>query len=297
MNTIQTLLQGRNTEFDAAKRIKLVRHATTHQVLGQYYEGTVSDLYQNKQLFLKYQRHQRRNNFATTEYVVSFIGEEGPNSLFVGVFKNNGETDEFEPEPRDCYFDFEEVSGFEDLKENVIVKWKNPRGWHQWYDNEMEVIVSPVQSISTEERELLYKPFKLNINDRNRHTQESVKTIEALHQKMQVAIVDILSKEGYTDIICEAEHVDIRAKMKGIPHFFEVKTYDSAKSCIREAIGQILEYNHYPKNNRAAEMYIIGPVKALPDDIEYLHFLRSNYKMRLFYRQYFAKDNLLLTKV
>ena len=34
----------------------------------------------------------------------------------------------------------EEYKGFDDLRERVIIKWQNPIVWHQWVNNQMEVI-------------------------------------------------------------------------------------------------------------------------------------------------------------
>ena len=33
-----------------------------------------------------------------------------------------------------------EVDGYEDLKERVIIRWRNGISWHQWIKNEMEVL-------------------------------------------------------------------------------------------------------------------------------------------------------------
>ena len=34
----------------------------------------------------------------------------------------------------------EVIGQFDDLKERVIILWKNARAWHQWINNNMEVI-------------------------------------------------------------------------------------------------------------------------------------------------------------
>lgn len=294
--TIQQLLKGRNPEFDASKRIKLVRHTTTHRLFGKEYDGTISDLYSNRELFLKYQRQQKTANFDDVEYIVSFISEEGTDSLFVGVFKNEGRKPD-EPEVVSSegvsFYNMNPVSGFDDLIDHVIVEWKNPRGWHQWYKQEMNVVAQRSDTPSDDRQDNRWTQFHINTETRTRHVEEAVIDIEARHQKMQEGIKPCLEKEGYTDVKLEEDHVDIRGSKQGVPHFFEVKTYDTAKACIREALGQILEYNHYPKTRRAAEMYIIGPNKATSEDEEYLKYLRVNYKMRVYYRWFNEITNVL----
>ncbi|MBO7430287.1 MAG: GIY-YIG nuclease family protein [Spirochaetia bacterium] len=142
--TIQQLLKGRNLEFDNAKKIKLVRHKDSRpmderKIQGEPYTGSLYNLYRNEyERFLKYQNEQRSANFINVEYIVAFIGEDGTDSRFIGVYKNNGVVGKFEDHH---IFDFEEVPGFEILKERVVVDWgKNAISWHQWYENEKAVI-------------------------------------------------------------------------------------------------------------------------------------------------------------
>jgi len=53
---------------------------------------------------------------------------------------------------------------------------------------------------------------------------------------MQEGIKGCLLAEGYAHVLMEENHVDISARWQDIPHFFEVKTFDNAKACIREAL-------------------------------------------------------------
>lgn len=142
--TIQQLLKSRNPDFDNAKKVKLVRHKDSRpkserRVFGTVYEGSLYNLYRtDPKRFLEYQSEQKEKNFSDVEYIVSFIGEEVSESRFIGVYKNNGVIKTFGDHK---VFDFKEVSGFEVLKERVIIDWgKNAISWHQWYDNEKAVI-------------------------------------------------------------------------------------------------------------------------------------------------------------
>jgi len=121
------------------------------------------------------------------------------------------------------------------------------------------------------------------------------KTVEMdlLHKRMQKAIKEILLKEGYHRVYLENEHVDIKAfTTDGRKHFFELKTY-SAKESIREALGQILEYTHYPNMNRAEKLFIIGPEGPNEQDLQYLELLRSKYRIPVWFRWFSIKDNKL----
>ncbi len=136
MITIQELLFNRN--LDKGAKIKLVRHKDSR-----------CDLYDKYRIdhkwFLEYQSSQSRPVFHNVDYIVSFIGEEGTLSRFIGVYQiiEKQENPEHNPETlTDGKYSYEmvEVKGFEDLKERVIIKWTNPISWHQWISKEMEVI-------------------------------------------------------------------------------------------------------------------------------------------------------------
>lgn len=136
---VQDLLNNRNEEFDNAdkRRIRLIRHADNRRekiINGKSYANSLYNLYlTERNVFLTYQSEQIAKDFKDVDYIVSFIGEEGTTSRFVGVFKNGGIV-----APLGLYngkeqarFDFTEVDGFELLKERVIIDWNNPVSWRQ----------------------------------------------------------------------------------------------------------------------------------------------------------------------
>lgn len=129
MITVQELLYNRG--LDKKSSVKLVRHKTNTQDLYNLYRT-------DKQKFLAYQNSQSKDVFNGVDFIVSFIGEEGLLSRFIGVFrlidKKQLAEDHFE-------YQMDEVKEqFDDLKERVIIRWTNAISWHQWINNEMEVI-------------------------------------------------------------------------------------------------------------------------------------------------------------
>lgn len=131
MITIQELLFNRGLNRQA--HTKLVRHKDRKLDLYNLYR-------RDKDAFFAYQCQQVRDVFNGVDYIVSFVGEEGVKARFIGVYKITG------VKPKDGYYNYimEEQSGYEDLKERVLIKWENPISWHQWIKNEMEVLeISP----------------------------------------------------------------------------------------------------------------------------------------------------------
>lgn len=128
MITIQELV--RNRGLNNLSKIKLVRHKSTRYDLYNMYR-------MQKPEFLKYQSSQSKDVFNNVDFIVSFIGEEGLLARFIEVYKITGR---YKLTDGSFEYDMEELVGFEDLKERVIIKWKNAISWHQWIANEMEVV-------------------------------------------------------------------------------------------------------------------------------------------------------------
>jgi hypothetical protein len=138
MITIQELLYNRGLE--ANSKTKLVRHKDPRIDLYNMYTSQKDD-------FIIYQSQQGKDAFKGAEYIVSFIGEQGSLSRFIGVYKvlNCVQFQEKRASIDGGVFDFqyelEEVTGFEDLKERAIIDWGlGTRSWAQWLNNEKEIV-------------------------------------------------------------------------------------------------------------------------------------------------------------
>ncbi len=125
-----------NRGLDTSRRIKMLRHRS------QDYD--VHDLYKTGR-FEAYQAVQGHDRLKC-DYVVSFLGLKKTRSLFVGVWRVQGSRpmsdvarDPAFPFPEwyddgDTFFyDLEEIPGFEDIKDRVVIDWgRSTRSWHQW---------------------------------------------------------------------------------------------------------------------------------------------------------------------
>jgi hypothetical protein len=138
MITIQELLFNRG--LDRQSNTKLVRHKSKEIDLYNLYRT-------DKRKFLKYQQQQGRDVFNGIQYIISFIGEEGTLSRFIGVYRILRKRRL--PEPRlsveggnyRFLYEISEVSGYEDLIERVIINWGNGAiKWHQGLNNLKEVV-------------------------------------------------------------------------------------------------------------------------------------------------------------
>lgn len=121
-------------------------------------------------------------------------------------------------------------------------------------------------------------------------------TMMLKHNRLSNEMVKYLKCKGYTDIVTDKEFVDIQAvDLQGKKIYFELKTADTVRLSIRQAIGQLLEYNHYPNKNSADKLIIVTTLVATQQDMQYLMGLRSKYSIPVYYQQ-FDMDKKSLSK-
>jgi len=67
--------------------------------------------------------------------------------------------------------------------------------------------------------------------------------------------------------------------------FYEIKTAHSPRACIREALGQLLEYSFWPGGQEAARLTVVGESALGEDGEKYLQELRSRFALPVYYEQ------------
>jgi len=111
------------------------------------------------------------------------------------------------------------------------------------------------------------------------------------HNELQYTLYQALCKEyGAENVkapykLSYAGEVDVAVRHDGSMIFFEIKTAPYAKSALREAVGQILEYAYWPNAARATELVVVAEVNPTKETKQYLDNLRRRFGLRLFYRQ------------
>jgi hypothetical protein len=84
----------------------------------------------------------------------------------------------------------------------------------------------------------------------------------------------------------ERDYVDIRLIETDKITFIEIKMERKVKACLRLAIGQLLEYAHYPNFIKAHTLLVVGEFPITSDDEIYLQFIRDTYNLPLHYAQW-----------
>ncbi len=88
--------------------------------------------------------------------------------------------------------------------------------------------------------------------------------------------------------------IDMAIKHASNYWFYEVKTFHSPRACIREALGQLLEYSFWPKGRKAERLVVVGESPLDKEGNDYLEFLQSTFNLPIFYEQIVADENSLI---
>lgn len=112
------------------------------------------------------------------------------------------------------------------------------------------------------------------------------------HNKLQEALWRKLKSQfGTRNVIPEFSNVggtraDIVVLRNNGNWFYEIKTSDSARECVREALGQILEYAFWPPATQAvSRLIIVGEAVVDEQCKKYLQVLNRRFRMPVEYQR------------
>lgn len=115
--------------------------------------------------------------------------------------------------------------------------------------------------------------------------------VSLLHNELQTdlyeELVEVHGKDSVgTEIKCGfGNRVDVVVKTNQKFIFYEIKTLRTAKSCIREALGQLLEYAYYGNNLKIEKLIVASPCPINKDDKQYLKRLGEKFNLNIGYHQ------------
>lgn len=113
--------------------------------------------------------------------------------------------------------------------------------------------------------------------------------LDLRHNLLQEALYQRLAlKHGKDNVRTEQPSgvgtlIDIVVKMKDEYWFYEIKTALTPRACLREAIGQLLEYGFWPGAQEPARFIVVGECPLDEDGKEYLSRLRKRFSLPIEY--------------
>jgi len=123
--------------------------------------------------------------------------------------------------------------------------------------------------------------------------------IDLIHNQIQQKMYEELAKlHGEKNVSCEQStgfgtKIDVVVRSETGYTFFELKTANTSKQCIREALSQLLEYSYYPSDIRASKLIIVGPIDLSNESKKYLDNLRNIFSMPVYYRKFDLETDIL----
>jgi len=123
--------------------------------------------------------------------------------------------------------------------------------------------------------------------------------IDRFHSKMQNSVYKQLVKiHGNNNVRTERPigiglAVDLSVKDGFGEIFYEFKTSNSVRTCIREALSQLLEYSYYPNKERAKKLIIVSQNPINKQAKDYLSKIRSQFNIPVYYKKYDTNKNCL----
>lgn len=104
-----------------------------------------------------------------------------------------------------------------------------------------------------------------------------------IHRQMQLSLYgSLVAVHGYDNVSCEGttssgRPADIIVKLLDGYELFEIKTALAPRDCVREALGQILEYAYWPGSPDFKALWIVGPSPIDNETQEHLNGLRERF--------------------
>lgn len=172
--------------------------------------------------------------------------------------------------PNNIYVRPENVFSFQDLPEltTSMTGGKDPKNLNR-YTRPTFLKEAPIVTSTNLRGNTQGSNLQLIEDSYLRFTGQQQKVIARLHNRLSNRFRVWLEKTGATNILAEVDRVDVQCMFRNDTYLFELKTcfQQSTKHAMREAIGQILEYSHFPGRKKPKFAAVVLDVEPSPDEI------------------------------
>ena len=151
---------------------------------------------------------------------------------------------------------------------------------------------SSIEPLRRGENKFSFKPgCTIKLSNTTGESGSSIYNIRLRHNQMQRVLYDKLaSKHGADNVGTENQsgngvRIDVVLRNKNDSYmFYEIKTAREPRICIREAIGQLLEYAFWSDSaQEPTSLVVVGPNPIDEDGKKYLNNLKKKFRMPIKY--------------
>jgi len=134
-----------------------------------------------------------------------------------------------------------------------------------------------------------FRAGKRNLVHRRTHSTKEISVdLDVRHSLIQEKLfAKLVAEYGEGNVgvenYCFGKSIDVVLRQSASYVFYEVKTCGSAKACLREALGQIMEYAYWPGRKQAERIVIVGEHVIDAKTLLYLNYLKNEFRMPLAY--------------
>lgn len=146
-----------------------------------------------------------------------------------------------------------------------------------------------VEAEFQQETDFKFSSGKRSLVFRRTHTtKEKYADLDVRHSLIQEKLAETLIAQYGKDNVsiensCFGKSIDVVLRQGKEYIFYEVKTCGSAKGCLREALGQIMEYAYWPGIAHAKKIIVVGEPEIDPNTKNYLGYLNRTFALPLEY--------------
>jgi hypothetical protein len=115
--------------------------------------------------------------------------------------------------------------------------------------------------------------------------------VDLRHNRLKEALCKRLAQQfgkenvGGEQSIGAGRKIDVVVRQGKEFWFYEIKIGSTCRSCVRQAVGQLLEYTYWPGEREAPRLFIVGENPLEPDCEQYLATLKQRFSLPIEYIQ------------
>ncbi len=123
------------------------------------------------------------------------------------------------------------------------------------------------------------------------HSKETTKEIALRHNKLQEALHTILCvKYGESNVGAEngttwGGRIDLIVRDGADSTFYEIKTSPCIRTCLREAVAQLMEYSYWPGGKLAKRLVVVSENHLTQDANHFIMTLRTDFGLPIYYQR------------
>jgi len=166
-------------------------------------------------------------------------------------------------------------------------------GWYIDTSSDEEVELEDVENQGNENDEDEAGGYNEKSEDGFERSPTASVKVKLIHNRIQNRFIAYL-RNTYKDEIISGERKRIDAKRENSTEIFiyEIKPFENVYMCIREGIGQLLDYAFKDGSKKEKRIIIVGPNLPLQRDMDFINALKAIITIQL---SYIAFDEAALT--